>query len=80
MFQGTSLKEESPNRGQIDKILLALIKARGPAPLDYISLHSGIKEPLKLLVKMEKMSLVHRVPSSTWSCCMDPMYEIASTL
>jgi len=66
---------------QVERILLVLTRANGPAPLDYISLRTGIKEPLEILKKMEERSLVRRSPhsrglSSIWSCSMDPMYEI----
>ena len=61
---------------QIKKILSAIAQAKGPAPLGYVSLHTGIKEPLEILRKMEEMGLVCKCPSSSWSCCMDPMFEI----
>jgi len=63
---------------QIKKILIVLARANSPAPLGYISLHTGIKEPLKILRKMEEAGLVHQSPSSSWSCCMGPMFEITS--
>lgn len=69
--------ESDMENEQIKKILLVLDRAKSPAPLDYISFHTGIKEPLKILEKMEKeKGLVRRSPHSYWSCSMDPMYEI----
>lgn len=61
---------------QIKKILLILDRAKTPVPLGYILLHTGIKEPLEILEKMRENNLVHRSSPSSWSCCMDPMYEI----
>jgi DNA-binding IclR family transcriptional regulator len=63
---------------QIKKILIVLARANSPAPLEYISINTGIKEPLKILRKLEEMGLVRQTPSSSWSCCMDPMFEITS--
>jgi hypothetical protein len=61
---------------QIKKILITLAIAKSPVPLEYISLHTGIKEPLKILKKMEERGLVRKTPSLGWSCCLDPMHEI----
>ncbi|MEM2873579.1 MAG: hypothetical protein QXD82_05360 [Nitrososphaerales archaeon] len=61
---------------QTKKILRVLDRAKTPVPLGYISLHTGIEEPLEILEKMRKNGLVKKSPSSSWSCCMDPMYEI----
>jgi len=62
---------------RIKKILLVLDRAESPAPLDYISFYTGIKELLETLEKMEKeKGLVRRTLPSCWSCSMDPMYEI----
>jgi hypothetical protein len=61
---------------QIKKILLILDKAKTPVPLGYISLHTGIEEPLEILEKMRENNLVNISPPSCWSCCMGPMYEI----
>ena len=58
------------------KILLILTLAKSPAPLNYVSLHTGIKEPIKILEKMEKVGLVRRFMSSCWSCNASPMFEI----
>ena len=58
------------------KILLILALAKSAVPLNYVSSHTGIKEPLKILEKMEKVGLVHRFSSSSWSCNMGPMFEI----
>jgi hypothetical protein len=58
------------------KILLALAFAKGAAPPEYISFHTGIKDPIKILKKMEKVGLVHRSKSSGWSHSMSLMFEI----
>jgi hypothetical protein len=68
---------------KVERILLVLTKANSPVPLGYISLHTGIKEPLGILRKMEERCLVRRSHSSQglvppWSCSMDPMFEIAA--
>jgi len=62
---------------QAKKILLVLDRSKSPVPLGYISLHTGIEELLEILEKMREKGLVYRSPPSCWSCCMDPMYEIA---
>ncbi|MEM3041007.1 MAG: hypothetical protein QXG97_03145, partial [Nitrososphaerota archaeon] len=59
--------------------LLVLALAKSPAPLDYISLHTGIEEPHEILEKMEEEGLVRRSPPASWSCSMVPMYEITPT-
>jgi hypothetical protein len=61
---------------QIKKILITLALAKSPVPLEYISLHTGIKEPLKILKKMEEKGLIRQAPPLGWSCCLDPMHEI----
>jgi hypothetical protein len=61
---------------KIKKILLVLALAKSPAPLDYISLHTGIEEPYEILERMEEGGLVRRSPPMRWSCSMVPMYEI----
>ncbi|MGQ9781967.1 MAG: hypothetical protein ACUVQ8_06945 [Nitrososphaeria archaeon] len=58
------------------KILLALAFAKGAAPLKYISAYTGIKEPIKILEKMEKVGLVRRSRSSDWSHSVNFMFEI----
>lgn len=68
--------ESGTENEQIRKILITLAIAKSPVPLEYIFLHTGIKEPLKILRKMEKMGLVRQTPSLSWSCCLDPMHEI----
>ncbi len=69
--------KDSDNNTEFKKILTVLAFAKSPAPLGYISLHTGIKEPLKILEKLEEEGLVRRSPSSTWSCSRDPNFEIA---
>lgn len=61
---------------QIKKILSVLAQAKDSAPLGYVSLHTGIKEPLNTLEEMEERGLVHRSPCPSWSSCMEPTFEI----
>jgi hypothetical protein len=59
---------------QIKKILLILDRAKTPVPLGYISLHTGIEEPLEILEKMRENNLVNISPPSccpaAWVLCM----------
>ena len=80
----------SPSEGdleseQIKRILLILVRAHSPAPLGYISFHTGIEEPSEMLKKMEERGLIRRSISShglrpVWSCSIDPLYEITSSV
>ena len=77
-----SISQLDSETEKVERILLVLERAKSPVPLGYISLHTGIKEPLGILRKMEESCLVRRSPSSqglvpTWSCSRDPMFEIA---
>ena len=58
------------------KILLALNKAKGAAPIGYISKHSGIKDPCELLQQLEKDGLVCRLPPSLWCPSLNPLFEL----
>ena len=58
------------------RALFILALAKSAVPLNYISCHTGIKEPLKILERMEKAGLVRRFSSSSWSCSAGPMFEI----
>ena len=58
------------------KILQVLARADSPVPIGYISLHTGIREPLEILEKMREESLVFLSLTSTWSCSIEPCYEI----
>ena len=58
------------------RILLILALAKSAVPLNYVSNHTGIKEPLKILEKMEKVGLVRRFSPSSWSSNVYPMFEI----
>jgi hypothetical protein len=79
MGNETRLKTDtSVEDDDIKKILMVLFRSNGPAPLGYISNRTAIKEPLKILRKMEGMSLVRQCPHSCWSCCMDPIFKITS--
>jgi hypothetical protein len=58
------------------RILLIMALAKSAVPLNYVSNHTGIKEPLKNLEKMEKVGLVRRFSPSNWSSNVCPMFEI----
>jgi hypothetical protein len=77
----TSIIQQDGESEEVERILLVLARANSPVPLGYISLHTGIKEPVGILRKMEERCLVRRSPSSQglvppWSCCTDPLFEI----
>jgi hypothetical protein len=79
----TSIIQQDGESEEVERILLVLARANSPVPLGYISLHTGIKEPLPILRKMEAGNLVRRSPSSQglvppWSCSTDPMFEITT--
>jgi hypothetical protein len=59
-----------------EKIMIALVVANNPDPLDYISLHTGIHDPLNTLRQMEERGLIRRTPASSWSCYVDPLFEL----
>jgi hypothetical protein len=61
---------------QTKRILLILALAKCAVPLNYISLHTGIKDPLKILEGMEKKELIQRFSFSGWSSSFGPMFEI----
>jgi len=70
-------KADSKVEGEnFKKILRILARANGPAHVDYISLHSEIKQPITILRKMEERGLVSQSPCSEWSSCLSPMFEI----
>lgn len=58
------------------RILLIMAFAKSAVPLNYVSNHTGIKEPLKILEKMEKVGLVRRFSPLSWSSNICPMFEI----
>ena len=60
------------------KIVLALDKAKGSAPIGYISQKSGIENPHELLQQLEQGGIVCRVPSSSWSPTNQPQYELTN--
>lgn len=59
------------------KVLVALDRARGPAPLGYIRVSSGVEEPYELLEELEKDGLVRRALPSNWSPAGEPRFELA---
>jgi hypothetical protein len=80
MLHETDPRLETEDKGineKIMRILFVLDKASGPAPLGYISLHTGVKEPLEIIEEMSALGFVYRCLPSIWSGCRDPMYELA---
>ena len=78
-----SIIQQDGESEEVERILIVLARANSPAPLGYISLHAGIKEPLGILRRMEERGLIRRSPCSQglvplWSCCIDPLFEIAA--
>jgi len=72
-------RTKQEENGEIEKILSVLAMANSPAPLGYISFHTGIKEPLEALRRMAERDLVRQCTSSTWSCSKGPMFEVTPT-
>ena len=60
------------------KILRTLQKARGPAPLGYISLHSRIDNPSEILSLLERENLISRTPLGLMNLSLMPMFECTS--
>ena len=58
------------------KIIFALDKATGAAPMGYISKHSGIEDPIKLLRQLEKDGLVRQLPPGLWNPSLNPLFEL----
>lgn len=63
---------------QMIKILQVLDRASGYCPLGYISLHTNIAEPLKLLEALEKEGYVSRGECDSWSPTNYPQFEITA--
>jgi len=58
------------------KIIMALDRARSPAPVGYISKKSGVENPLELLRQLEEDGIVCCPPSSSWSPTNSPQFEL----
>jgi len=58
------------------KILQVLDRASCACPLGYISLHTNIVEPLKLMETLEREGYVCRCGWDNWSPSKYPMFEI----
>jgi hypothetical protein len=71
----TSALENSYDQ-ESKKVLIALALTNTPVPLGYITYHTGINEPLPLVERLEDEGLVHRCPSSRWSCSQGPRFEV----
>ena len=63
---------------KMNEILEIMHAAKSPVPLGYISFHTGICEPLTILEKLVDKGLIRRASCSTWSCCMEPMFEVVA--
>jgi hypothetical protein len=62
--------------GKMLRILQTLDVASSPCPLGYISLHTNIVEPLKIMEALESEGYCRRCPSGDWSPSRSPMFEI----
>jgi hypothetical protein len=58
------------------KILQVLDRASCACPLGYISIHTNVVEPLKIMEALENEGYVFRCPVSDWSSSGYPMFEI----
>ena len=58
------------------RIMLALNRTSGAAPIGYISKHSGIDEPYELLQQLEEEGLVSRAQPTAWSASLMPLFEL----
>lgn len=68
--------KDSKEDEEIRRVLFVLARSNSSTPLDYISLHTGIKKPLQILEEMSVLGLVCRSTPSMWSCSKDPLFEI----
>lgn len=58
------------------RILQVLDRASCACPLGYISLHTNVVEPLKIMEILENEGYVNRCQVSDWSSSGHPMFEI----
>lgn len=58
------------------RILQVLDRASCYCPLGYISMHTNIVEPLKLLEALEEEGYVSRCEPDEWSASRYPMFQI----
>ena len=61
---------------KIIRILQVLDRASCACPLGYISLHTNVVEPLKIMETLENEGYVNRCPVSDWSTSGHPMFEV----
>lgn len=59
------------------KVLVALDRAKSPAPLGYVTKHTGVEEPYELLEQLEKDGLVRRALPNDSSPAGEPRFELA---
>ena len=60
------------------KILFTLDKTHNTAPLGYISIHSGIRDPRLFLQELEENGLVISNQLSNWSTTLSPQFELTN--
>ena len=59
------------------RILQTLDRASSPCPLGYVSFHTNIVDPFKIMEAMAGEGYCRCCPSSDWSPSGSPMFEIA---
>jgi len=62
------------------RILKCLDRVTGPAPIDYISLNSGVENPYEFLCQLEKENLITRLPPNTWYLTCSLQFSLATKL
>lgn len=58
------------------KLVLAMERAKGPAPLGYLTQRTGIEDPRELLSQLEGEGIVRRLSPDSWSPSHAPQYEL----
>ena len=66
------------SKNERTKILFTLDKTHNTAPLGYISVHSGIRDPSPFLQELEKNGLVINNRLSNWSTALSPQFELTN--
>ncbi|WP_455369686.1 hypothetical protein [[Eubacterium] cellulosolvens] len=73
---GHNRRAMNVSKNKKTKILFTLDKTQSAAPLEYISVHSGIRDPCALLQQLEKNGLVISTQLSNWSASLSPQFEL----
>ena len=60
------------------RILQTLDRASSPCPLGYVSLHTNIVDPFKIMEALEGEGYCSCCPDSDWSPSGSPMFEITA--